>query len=262
MNPPSAAMTHFEQFKQFETELQAVDEMLVRAAEDLGSPLGDLVRAQVKQAQPLVRGAVVLTIAVAPDETLTNAPARAPRILLAAALEMLYVALNIHRLLVTAAMSQRPGSDDPLDRSFVGSTILAGDYCFSRAAQMAARTDHPQVVAIFAQALQNVSEGLLRSQFNPDPQDPRGDFDETRELLRSGADAAGTLVDLAESARQAAVGHSQEIAAQWTASRRTESAPAFPPFSLPTHGRWPLLQQWLVGQRSNGTPPANHTHKR
>jgi octaprenyl-diphosphate synthase len=242
----------------FEAELQTVADMLVAASDDLGSPLGDLVRAQVKHAQPLVRGALVLTVAGE-----TDAPeVREPRILLAAALEMLYVALNVHRLLVNAAANDRPGSDDPLDRSFVGSTILAGDYCFSRAAQMAARTDHPRVVAIFAQALQNVSEGLLRSQFAAGQRDTyRSDFDETRELLRSGAQAASALIDLPESATQEVVGHSQELAARWaayaagpapegTASRRP----------LPTTGRWPLLQQWLMGQRANGNalfPPNN-----
>ena len=83
---------------------------------------------------------------------------------------MLHIALNVHRLLVNAARteegSQKVGAKAELDRAFIGSTILAGDYCFSRAAQMAAQTDHPRVVATFSLALQAVSEGLLREQFN------------------------------------------------------------------------------------------------
>ena len=67
-------------------------------------------------------------------------------------LEMLFVAHSIHGLLLTAV---REG----MDKSVMGSTILAGDYCFSHSAVLATGTESPQVVAIFAQALKTVSEG-------------------------------------------------------------------------------------------------------
>ena len=236
---------------EFDAEIQAVADMLLGAADDLGSPLGDLVRSQIKRAQPMIRGALVLTVAGPQEDGSTvsrdAATRREQRILLAAALEMLYVALNVHRLLVNAT-ADRTGSDEPLDRSFVGSTILAGDYCFSRAAQMAARTDHPRVVALFSQALQNVSEGLLRTQFSGPRNDARADFDETRELLRSGAEAAGALVELADDATQDAVAYGQELAARWS-GYAPDAAGSRP---LPQHGRWLYLQQWLLGQRANG----------
>ncbi len=276
MNQQPAAMA------EFETELQAVHDMLARAAEELGSPLGALVRAQIKRAQPLVRAALVLTVAVSPNDTAQATPPdpasmtqtsgeanfalRERRIHLAAALEMLHVALNVHRLLVTAAMTERPGSDDALDRSLVGSTILAGDYCFSRAAQMAARTDHPGVVAIFAQALQNVSEGLLRSQFSSAlSSSVRPEFDETRELLRSGAQAAGALVGMSESASNEAISHSQDIAARWATyglGNTAQDSGISANLQFPVHGRWQILHQWLSGQRVNGktgAPATNHT---
>jgi geranylgeranyl pyrophosphate synthase len=209
---------HSVDFTNFEAEILETQNALLAATADLTSPLGDLVRAQIKRAYPPIRAAVVLAVAgVAEDEE-----SRRKRILLASALEMLHVALNVHRLLINAAMNEH-NSNAPLDRSFVGSTILAGDYCFSRAAQMAAQTDHPRVVSIFALALQNVSERLLREQFiqGNDPaqaatSDAKSKYDETHELLHSGSQAAAALVDLSDAEQQEAIHLSEELATRWT----------------------------------------------
>ena len=78
------------------------------------------------------------------------------RVSLAAALQLLQIALNIHRLLL------RPEQTGSIDSFLLGGTILAGDYCFSRAAVLAAHTNHPQVVMVFAELLQEVSQANLR----------------------------------------------------------------------------------------------------
>ncbi len=124
----------------------------------------------------------MLTAGTAQPDTATL---RAQRIDLATALEMLYLATQIHTRLVTVT----PG-DQGLDRSLVGSTILAGDFCFSRAAGFAVRTGNAAVVEIFAQALKQLSEARLRSTFAASAE-RRSD---NRELFVSGLLAAGKLV--------------------------------------------------------------------
>ncbi len=265
-------------FAEFEAEIQETQSALLAATSDLISPLGELVRAQIKRANPPLRGAVVLAVAGAKLDKLqadAGDASRRKRILLAAALEMLYVALNVHRLLVNAAVTEQ-NDDAPLDRSFVGSTILAGDYCFSRAAQMAAQTDHPQVVAIFALALQTVSEGLLREQFSrgndhahplkveaDGDYDARvynqqeyfsGDYDETHALLHSGAEAAATLIALPEAEKQQAISLSQELSIRWTEQATKLAAgdnQLIGDWAQTLPSRWQALYHWLAHQEAN-----------
>ncbi|MCX6043572.1 MAG: hypothetical protein NT075_00555, partial [Chloroflexi bacterium] len=121
---------------ELQTELEQVQSQLMAAVNELYSPLSDLVRSQLKNATPLVHAAIVLTTGVGDPDT---DDLREKRILLAAALEMLYVALNIHRKLLTNPASN--GNHDA-DKSRLGSIILAGDYCFSRSATLAAQTNN------------------------------------------------------------------------------------------------------------------------
>jgi octaprenyl-diphosphate synthase len=240
-------------FDEFDTEIQEVKRTLLAATTDLASPLGDLVRAQVKRSTVPICAAVVLAVA----KLQADSNLRHKRILLAAALEMLHVALNVHRLLVNAAVhEQQDSSEAYLDRSFIGSTILAGDYCFSRAAQMAAQTDHPRVVTTFSLALQTVSEGLLREQFHASGKmgDGKGRYDETRQLLQSGALAAALLVDLSESEQQEAIMLSQELASYWQIYQPESIIGELQPQvsqlrTLPTS--WQLLYRWLHHQHMN-----------
>jgi octaprenyl-diphosphate synthase len=255
-------------YEMFVAEIQEVQSTLLAATTDLTNPLGDLVRAQIKHSQPPIYGATVLAVSTAAGAGAESADLRRKRILLAAALEMLHIALNVHRLLVNAALAaqqageQKAGSDDPLDRSFIGSTILAGDYCFSRAAQMAAQTDHPRVVSTFSLALQTVSEELLREQFHPD----HGRYDESRHLLQSGAQAAALLVDLPAADEQQAIALSQELASHWAQFARGNSPeqwqlPDQRAHTLP-HS-WQALYQWLYRQPTNGdVPPSSQQQQR
>jgi octaprenyl-diphosphate synthase len=249
----------------FEAEIAEVQSTLLVATTDLTNPLGDLVRAHIKRAQPPICGAVVLAVStlLAPDDN----DLRRKRVVLAAALEMLHIALSVHRLLVNAAnREQKAGGEEPLDRTFIGSTILAGDYCFSRAAELAAHTDHPQVVATFALALQAVSEGLLREQF--DPQGAIDAYDETRQLLESGALAAAQLAGHTPAQQRAAVAMSQQLAMQWDTYLPTRQRdnnhgdgqvhwqvlPSSPDHQSPG---WQALYQWLNRQRVYGETPQN-----
>ena len=181
------------------SEVRAVCTLLEEALSELYAPLSDLARASLRATEPPLRALVVLATAVLPSE----APAlRERRILLAAALEMLAVALRIHNLLLSAATAHgtRNGTATrtteiaapELDRSLAGSTILTGDYCFSRAAVLAAQTNSPTVVDIFSQALKKVSEGRLRAFF-----DPAGEpFVENTELMHAGVRGAVHLAAL------------------------------------------------------------------
>ena len=256
---------HSVDFASFEAEILETQNALLAATADLTSPLGELVRAQIKRAYPPIRAAVVLAVAGpakdAAKDTVEDEALRHKRILLASALEMLHVALNVHRLLINAAMNEH-NSNTPLDRSFVGSTILAGDYCFSRAAQMAAQTEHPRVVSIFALALQNVSERLLREQFtrsNDMAQTPANDantrdannkYDETHELLHSGSQAAAALVELSEAGEQEAIRLSEELATRWklSAPGLIASDGQFNKWAETLPSRWQALYHWLARQ--------------
>ncbi|MFN8442496.1 MAG: hypothetical protein U0175_17105 [Caldilineaceae bacterium] len=175
----------------FTDELKAVQVNLAQVFDTLYPPLLGLVRAQIQQAQPHLRAAVVLATAVAVDSADESVALRKKRIDLASALEMLYVALQVHELLLKSSAQEL---HDTIDKSVMGSTILAGDTCFSHAALLAARTDSPQVVAIFSQALQTISEKQLRHLFSQ--QDGKPSFDPSRELFEAGLQAASVLANL------------------------------------------------------------------
>lgn len=144
-------------------------------------PLSNLAQAHCRDVQPYLRAAIVLS---AGDAQARDEQTQERLILVAAALEMLSVALSIHRLLLL------PNTDTSLDKALVGSTILTGDYCFSRAAVLAAQTESPVVVDIFSQALKQVSEENLRILF-ADEINPHG---EDEILAEAGVRAAFHLL--------------------------------------------------------------------
>jgi len=234
----------------FAAELAAVEAALLGAAQELGAPLGELVRAQIRRNTPLLRAALVLTVAAGSP---ADIELRAKRILLASALEMLHVAMHVHRLLLesTPHFVNNGRNADYQDRTFIGGAILAGDYCFSRAAQMAARTDNPTVVKIFARTLQVISEGQLRRLFDADTVQP---LDELRELLQSGAIAAAALAGLDPNATQAARELSEDVAQRWEKHPAVAEPDRLP--SAPVFGRQPALLQWLADQPHDARPAA------
>jgi len=180
----------------FDQELQAVQQTLEQALADLYSPLADLARTNLQRVQPLTRAAFVLAIGVGDPD---NGVLRQQRLSLAAAQEMLFIALTLHKLLLKPHLAQQ----DEQQKTIMGGIILTGDYCFTRSAIMAAQTDHIQVVELFSQALKGISEGLLRNFFaqrNPVAQpaqaEPTPFYDEQSDLFVSGAQSAAILAAL------------------------------------------------------------------
>lgn len=174
MDEPVSTTVVAEQTFSFDlqTGLEHIGARLLAALDELFPPLSNLAQAHCRDVQPYLRAAIVLTTwrALEPAALSTDAPTTDAQphrltdvpenaLLLGSALEMLSVALSIHRLLLL------PSSDNTLDKALVGSTILTGDYCFSRAASMAAQTESPYVVELFSRALKQVSEESLRGLF-------------------------------------------------------------------------------------------------
>jgi geranylgeranyl pyrophosphate synthase len=227
-----------------EDELDTVQDRLFGAVTDLGSPLSDLVQARIRAADPPLRAALVLSAGY-------NGAQGNPlhRVQLAAALEMLHVALGIHQLLVDSASTASLSQDDDDRRSFIGSTILAGDFCFSRSAQMAAKTENPTIVTIFAEALQDVSESRLRDLFSDQNARQNAHPHMSDEiLLRSGAKAAVELSDLPAAGRAAVL----ELTTSTIDSLLTAHTPPdvwnVPGGALPAAHRlrWQALHDWLA----------------
>ena len=181
-------------------ELAATGQTLLAALEGLQAPFSQFVAGQARQLLPYRRGALVLTGGLAAAD---SPELRRQRIDLAAAQEMLFLALQIHMRLV----GQGSAADEQ-SRSILGSTILAGDFCFSRSAELAVRTGNATVVEIFAETLKRVSEGHLRRLFIPDA----APFDETSELFDAGVYAGGVLAGLAPSTLAAARTQARSLA--------------------------------------------------
>jgi hypothetical protein len=170
-------------------ELATVEQDVQAALVDLHAPFIQLVQGQWQRSFPLVRAAFVLTAGAA---AIDSPDLRRKRVYLAAAMETLRLALEVHTQLL---LGESPAA---IDRSLLGSTVLAGDFCFSRAAGLAARTGSPVIVDLFASALQRVSEGSLRRLFRP--ADPPYDVD--RDLCLSGIAAANELAGLPATVRE------------------------------------------------------------
>jgi hypothetical protein len=132
-------------------EQDLVTGLLEEVLADLPQGLLQFVRSEVAKEQ-ILAGIVLASAAPVHD----SAEAVSRRAALAAALELLQVGLRIHRLLLN------PAQPDTIDSFLLGGTILAGDFFFSRAAVLAARTHHPQVVKVFAELLKEVSQANLR----------------------------------------------------------------------------------------------------
>lgn len=236
--------------QQFQEELDLVRSEMIQAVSGLGSPLRELVLRRIEDAAPPYRAALVLAAGYNSTDTETM-----QRIRLGAALEMLHVSLGIHQLLLGASMpaSAVDGPDLAEDRSFIGSTILAGDFCFSLAAQMAAATRSPAAVAVFAQALQDASEERLRA-LHPTPQSAplAGQASDERvrdeTLLRAGATAALEFSDVPASllptVRKLSAAITAETCRSWSPSAAWEDASDKLP---PGHAlRWQALSEWLT----------------
>jgi geranylgeranyl pyrophosphate synthase len=190
MNQPLFGQVELQQ------EVEAVEQTLATALEELHGIFGEMVRSELAQLFSPVRVGGILSAGYRQPDSPSQ---REQRILLAAAVEMLHLALQLHQRLVGQGRDFQPQAEE---KSWVGSIILAGDYCFSRSAILAAQTDEPQVVAIFSQALKQISEGHLRHLFQPD----EGRFAEAEVLVQAGLSAAALLAGLSPVERSAVMG--------------------------------------------------------
>lgn len=188
----------------FRTELNLVAAKLDEVVADLPEGLSQFVRSEMAEKEIL---AGVVLASATPQHSSAEDESR--RVSLAAALELLQIGLNIHRLLL------QPEQTDTIDNFLLGGTILAGDYCFSRAAVLAARTCHPQVVTVFAELLQEVSQANLRRVIVKDSasQDSLA-ADERKALFHSGASAGVLLAGLADDEQAAVVRYAARLGRQ------------------------------------------------
>ena len=211
-------------------EQDLVAELLNEALAELPEGMMQFVRSEVEEEQLL---AGIVLASAAPENDTDEAISR--RTALAAALELLQVALKIHRLLLT------PAQPDTIDSFLLGGTILAGDYCFSRAAVLAARTNHPQVVSVFAELLKEVSQVNLRHAIANNKARPDANAADEREaLFRSGALAGVLLAGLAEDEQARVAKYASRLSrhglTDGTAAFDSESSDA-PDDDLPRHQR-------------------------
>ena len=127
-------------------------------------------------------------------------------------------------------------------RRSLAAQFLAGDYCFSQAAGMAAQTENPAIVTIFAQALKTLSEGHLGQLFDSSITT----FDETMELLQAGIHATVRLVCVSAQEEQYINVLSQQFAAQYTGQTSAtppQSSQAQVSLSPLRQARWHQLLQ-------------------
>jgi geranylgeranyl pyrophosphate synthase len=83
---------------------------------------------------------------------------------LAAAIELLHTATLVHDDLIDGALLRR-GSPTLNTKWSPAATVLAGDYLFARAAELAAATDSIQVMKIFAKTLATIVSGEVNQLF-------------------------------------------------------------------------------------------------
>ena len=84
---------------------------------------------------------------------------------LAAAIELLHTAIQVHDDLIDGAIIRR-GNPTLNTQWSPAATVLTGDYLFSRAAELAAATGSNDVMRIFAQTLATIVGGEINQLFS------------------------------------------------------------------------------------------------
>jgi len=240
-----------EESLRMEEEIVAVGELLQEAIVALYAPLNDLAQSQIKKAVPYHCAAVVLAAGVSSTD---SALLRQQRIYLAAALEMLNIALAIHQLLLVGVNQEDDGEENPNQRSVTGSVILTGDFCFTQSAILAAKTDNVRVVEIFSETLKTVSEGILRQIFaDRDAQaaNARGEAGEEEHapfqillsLCEAGVEGTAALLPASPAALQATKQLVHALVPQWHQPQSPQAVAALSADQLSALEMLPTAQQ-------------------
>jgi geranylgeranyl pyrophosphate synthase len=140
-------------------DLERVDQR-VSAAAELDFPIastivGEIVRAGGKRLRPLM----LLLAGRAYDYDLEKL------VTAAAGVELLHTASLIHDDTVDRAALRR-GKPTLNSVMSSGGVILVGDYLFAQSAMLAAATNSPRVVSVFASTLGEICDGQLREMFD------------------------------------------------------------------------------------------------
>jgi geranylgeranyl pyrophosphate synthase len=117
---------------------------------------------------------------------------------LAAAVEMLHTATLVHDDVIDGSLLRR-GSPTLNATWTPGTTILVGDYLFSRAADLAAQTDNVRVMHIFARTLMTIVTGELGQLFEAGNPVSRAAYErriyaKTASMFELATEAAGVLI--------------------------------------------------------------------
>lgn len=149
-SPPAPVIKIQAAFDSEAAELAQLESLLRGLAEVPFAPLAGPLRDALAATEDRVRARVALAVGRALGVKL------AYRLALAAALETLYVASQVHEVLTRRANLN--GS--------AGALVLMGDHLYAQAAVFAADAESPAIVALFAQTLQRLSENGVRQQLH------------------------------------------------------------------------------------------------
>lgn len=140
-------------------DLAAVEQIILKKVNTTYAPLAEALGGLVRSGGKRIRPTIVLLTA-----HLCSA-LRQPQLLsLAAAVESLHTATLVHDDVIDGALMRRGQST--LNAVWTpGGTVLAGNYFFARAAALAAETEHPRVIKLFAETLGVIVDGELRQAF-------------------------------------------------------------------------------------------------
>ncbi len=147
-------------------ELAAVEQLILNKISSDYTPLAEVLAGLVRSGGKRVRPTIVLLAAGLVSPLAGAQPRSQQRRLfsLAAAVESLHTATLVHDDVIDGALLRRGQST--LNAVWTpGSTIMAGDFFFARAAALAAETEHPRVIKLFAETLGVIVDGELRQAF-------------------------------------------------------------------------------------------------
>ncbi len=140
-------------------QLDHVEDLMMQEMEDAHQNLSSAVEYLLASGGKRIRPTIVLLLGNllgAESEILAN---------LAAAVEMLHTATLIHDDLIDGALFRR-GASTLNNQWSPATTVLMGDYVFSRAAKLASKTGSIRAMRVFTEALSTIVNGEITQMFS------------------------------------------------------------------------------------------------